>query len=328
MGYRMKLGADQVSIASYLVVYPFEFMAGGEGMVPLPNMAVCFVDAVTTRLRAGQHTQETERVQAHGDFVISQEGGGWLHNVVEMREFDFVWASTPASLDRSRALWVLCGSETAGVGVGFDPRPYEFLEFGADYGTRSYWGATLEGFGASLKASLSVPVYDMEHGSVAEYYALGPAASGPKACIFEKIASLGGLDPATGRGLEVELPGALTVTDERRQTSNIFFEDRGQLGKDSFGAVFAMNGRILHARWESVREFVRRVVEARVKGGDVLRLVATWPAEILDETVAETMQPAGEAQSPQAFGITTPDFEGIGLWCLKVGAAGQDVLHR
>ena len=311
-------------ISDYLVVYPFSFDQQGR-LSNQPQQAVAFFNLITTQVAAerSRRRQTRELPLGKADFKVMNEE----HEVLNLNGFKVVAASTPASLDRSRATWVLRGAQEGEVTVEFYPLRYSFSKFGKTTPGNAYWGAELRDAGeVLLHASLSVPVYGYQSQHLSEYLALGPAGAADGS-IFSWLLQQTG-SPKEG-GDNVAVGGRLrdlVVRDLTNDETNQVFGGDKRETQNTKGAVFVMNGNILGAEWPTVAELVRELGEESADDEAAIRFLQRLPGAVLYQTVVGTMLP--DTRATGEFAIATPDFEGIMVWGLPDTRADVVPMHR
>ena len=331
MAYLLKGHTEECEISDYLVVYPFKFDANSN-LLAQPHRATAFVSAITTQVAVGSERQrESDWVSNETNFEIANDDPSYGGTVLSLSDFQARFVSTPASLDRNVATWMLRGQSVPGVSVDFTPIRSEFPNFGEDRDGRAYWGGTLDSMGkVYLQASLSAPIYRMPDGYVREYCALGPAGTGDDS-IFNWIVDNGvPPTPATSGGVSAYPAGllsTLTLEDLRTRGKNAFFGSvSGGMAqaKLASGAVFVMNGLSLRASWRALAGFVRDA--ATCDDDDLCRLLERLPAWDLYQSADGTA--LRDRSSTEEFAIKTEDFEGIVLWNLESRGTAAETIHR
>ena len=316
----------ECSICDYVVVYPFTFDQQGK-LQNQPQRAVAFFNLITTQIAAGRARprQTMELPPGRANFSVMNEG----HRVLELQGFKVVAAGTPASLDRSRATWMVRGTPEPDVRVEFDPVAYSFERFGRTTAANAYWGAEIkEATGELLlRASLSVPVYDYKPLHLSEYFAFGPAGASEGGSIFSWLLdqSVAPAEGGVGVGVSRRPLEDLVVTDLTNGETNQVFGG-GLEQETTRGAVFAMNGGILRAEWPTVAALIRGLAEARVDDAAGVRFLQQLPAGEVYQTVEGTMR--ADTRATVEFAIATPDFEGIVVWGLPGKREGIVPMHR
>ena len=332
MAHSLRFNDVSCAIADYLVVYPFTLNGSGCLLVQ-PHRATAVFSLISAQVPANVvRVQETKALPTTGDFAVWDDEQ--RTEILKFSKFDVKLASTPASLDRSVATWLLRGALDIGVSLDFQPLKSRF----ANFAKRRFWGATLEADGNELlHASLSMPVYSMEHRHIVEYCALGPAGSADDS-VFAWVARNGAAPVAIGAGGVKAQAGAnplgkLTVKDlGNQQTTSFFGGDDGGLmqiagsgERPARGAVFVMNGSVLRAQWPAVVAVIRDMASANNEGqwGGVMERL---PMAELYQSVSGTA--AADKRTTADFSIETPDYEGIALWGLGSRGGADIPIHR
>ena len=302
------------AISSYLLIYPFTFNRVTGDLDSQPTEAWALFGLAATG-RPGRHTDPQYRPQTTDfrldspetrnkscDFKVLNDDAA----IANLKAFDVYAVSTPSSLDMSRAVIVAHASNNPNTGITTTPLRCVYDEFGADRGIGRYWGAELStSNGIILRASLSVPTYQWNTGFLKEYVALGPANSrGSDGSIFNWLVNQDRWLPT------------LTIGDVVSQVKNKLFggDDSGRAQvKQASGAVFMMNGPLVHVRWRTLVRFIRNV--AGPARQDAVDLINLFPETMLDQSVYETHMP-DVVHGRRELGVSTQDFEGIMIWGL------------
>ncbi len=327
MPYKLEFdGNKSVDIAGYLLVYPFDFEPAEGKLQIAPNGAVAFVNIVTVQMQSSTFPAASSELPAMCDFAVTNTVG---KQILKMCKFGVQTVGTPASLDMNRAVWVLTGGRnTPDVAISFEPAPSSFPTFAGAERNTFLWGAEIrDGREVLLQASLSVPVYDRDIETndtwVRDYFAFGPANSkGQDKSLFAWVAGHG-RTPTIDDNNQVQVPvgdnlANIDVADIRRTVTNRFFgPSEQQQVATARGALFIMNGAIVHTAWRPLWRFIKDVVS----GGDPWEHAQKLPISQLDQTVAQTAKTVEKRQ--QAFQIDTFDFEGIALWNLARRGDGE-----